>query len=1108
MGHPEFPSDETLAAFIDGQADAETRKRVIEHMVGCNDCYATFEAATAMRQRSYERMERFPKQRRVAVIALLAAAVAAFVAFLAPMLRPRAASGLSKLAAAAPPERIIEGRLTAFPYRPLAPVTRGPGDSISAKNPDNWKLLSVAAQIQEVARKTQSVENLHALGASHLLLGNWDEAVTSLEEALRMETGQAPLAKALATSHDAQLLSDLSAAYYSRAKNLRQTRDYALATESAEDAWRIRKTPEIAWNRAIAIQALHGGQAERAAWTDYLALDATSSWASEAQQRAAKVSSPPNSDLWRLEQRRLMDAATSGDTQTIDRITDLFPTETSSFVQDNVIAVWLDSPPTDRGSRVAGALTREVAAIMNRDHHDSLLQKTVALVDATSDLALLKEAHITYRDARERYSMRDIDQAIVGFRKSRSLFVRAHSPFVALATLYEGSSLYYKNQYAESLKVLNEATSSSPTVAGMLAWARGLDEAELGHVYEALGFLQEALSQFTMAGEGQNAFAVHDLLAQIYYLKVGDDETAWFHRGRTVALLKTVTDPLRWSVWAESLTNTALDEGMPSVARIFADELVSRAQVNRTPDFMCNALVRRARAFANLGESKAAHNDILAAKQLSEKIRASEMRDKVRLFIADGEADIDRSVPTSNLDAAIAFADRVGDHYMAATLRAKRGRIRSRERNLAGAEEDFLRSIVDIEKAARTADAMQRQYSFLVARDYFDEAVDVLLRDNKVEEARTIAARFQRLVLGQPVRERSDDQFSTVSTPHAPPGAAMVAYYVLPNRVSCWVTTTGVSAHVEVLVDREKLKSLVDSLRQAILAVPTESDTRTPQLELTRILIEPIRGYLRDARVLYISPDADLWNVPFAILTGQHGFLIEDFEIQKVASAVNGALRGSSVKSDSPSVFVGFGNPKPNRFSPGAPELSGAEREVSGAARQFSVARVFIGENASKGNFISAAPGSNYLHVAAHATPGTRPDTAAVIMAGGNGTAEFLYAADITKLYLKHCRCVVLSGCKTAPASPSGGVIVLANAFLAAGAHSVIGTLWDIDDTRTPYFFRRFYAELKEGMSAGSALRRAQISAAHDRTSRLRDWAGFQTITTSINGGVDSRTRN
>ena len=50
------------------------------------------------------------------------------------------------------------------------------------------------------------------------------------------------------------------------------------------------------------------------------------------------------------------------------------------------------------------------------------------------------------------------------------------------------------------------------------------------------------------------------------------------------------------------------------------------------------------------------------------------------------------------------------------------------------------------------------------------------------------------------------------------------------------------------------------------------------------------------------------------------------------------------------------------------------------------------------------------------------------------------------------------------------GVVSIARAFLAAGARSVLVTLWAIDDEATMMFMKSFYQHLKEGNTASGAL--------------------------------------
>src|SRR4051812_4585887 len=87
MEHSGFPSDETLAAFIDGRLDDVTRRRVIEHMTGCDECYSVYLAATEMQKAAGAE----PPRRRIihrhfwaATLSISIAAVLTIVVFLHP----------------------------------------------------------------------------------------------------------------------------------------------------------------------------------------------------------------------------------------------------------------------------------------------------------------------------------------------------------------------------------------------------------------------------------------------------------------------------------------------------------------------------------------------------------------------------------------------------------------------------------------------------------------------------------------------------------------------------------------------------------------------------------------------------------------------------------------------------------------------------------------------------------------------------------------------------------------------------------------------------------------------------------------------------------------
>lgn len=66
-------------------------------------------------------------------------------------------------------------------------------------------------------------------------------------------------------------------------------------------------------------------------------------------------------------------------------------------------------------------------------------------------------------------------------------------------------------------------------------------------------------------------------------------------------------------------------------------------------------------------------------------------------------------------------------------------------------------------------------------------------------------------------------------------------------------------------------------------------------------------------------------------------------------------------------------------------------------------------------------------------------------------------------------------------------------AFLAAGAHQVIGTLWRVRDDAARMLCRRLHEELIAGQPAETALRRA-VLAGRDADDNIADWGAFQLI--------------
>ena len=75
------------------------------------------------------------------------------------------------------------------------------------------------------------------------------------------------------------------------------------------------------------------------------------------------------------------------------------------------------------------------------------------------------------------------------------------------------------------------------------------------------------------------------------------------------------------------------------------------------------------------------------------------------------------------------------------------------------------------------------------------------------------------------------------------------------------------------------------------------------------------------------------------------------------------------------------------------------------------------------------------------------------------------------------------------------GVVGMARAFLAAGARSVLVTLWAIDDEATMVFMKSFYQQLREGKTASSAVQQSmKFLRESEQFYKMKYWAPFQLI--------------
>jgi CHAT domain-containing protein len=139
------------------------------------------------------------------------------------------------------------------------------------------------------------------------------------------------------------------------------------------------------------------------------------------------------------------------------------------------------------------------------------------------------------------------------------------------------------------------------------------------------------------------------------------------------------------------------------------------------------------------------------------------------------------------------------------------------------------------------------------------------------------------------------------------------------------------------------------------------------------------------------------------------------------------------------------------------------------------------------------------MHFGVHALLNTeRPAFSGVVltMVKPDGAPQdgVLWLNDIYNLRMP-VNLVVLSGCHTANGReiPGEGLEGLSRAFFFAGARSVVGSLWSVEDRETSLLMQTFYRNLiREKAPAAAAMRRTQLATAGAAsTAAPYYWAGF-----------------
>jgi CHAT domain-containing protein/tetratricopeptide (TPR) repeat protein len=434
-------------------------------------------------------------------------------------------------------------------------------------------------------------------------------------------------------------------------------------------------------------------------------------------------------------------------------------------------------------------------------------------------------------------------------------------------------------------------------------------------------------------------------------------------------------------------------------------------------------------------------------------------------------------------------------------------RVRDGQGRAAEAETEYLKAIEIIEQERHSIHHDELRLSFLssgiaIYGDYIDflirrgRPVDAL-GEGELSRARTLQeglgtrAETARISLGSFPPERLAQRLKST----------LLFYWLGENHSYLWVITP-VKTTCLTLPAAPEIDPIVKSYRQTVMdgRDPLETANANGQ-KLYEMLIEPAKNLIPQGSRVILLPDGSLYGLNFETLIvpgPKLHYWIEDATVTTASSLT--LLASAAAAQSAPrgkSIFLVGDTVSPNADFPTLPQ---AAAEMQSIEKYFPEPRraVLSGGGATPAAYLSSKPEQYaYLHFVTHGTASrTRPLESAVILSKEKDDDSYkLYARDIVKRHLS-AYLVTISACNGAGtrAFSGEGLVGLSWAFLRAGAHNVIGALWEVSDSAAPQLMDKLYDGLSRGQDPAAALRAAKLALLHSEGVFRRPyyWAPFQ----------------
>ena len=873
--------------------------------------------------------------------------------------------------------------------------------------------------------------------------------------------------------------------------------------------------------RARSFEILELRRASLLAWWQFLLRDSRSPWTSIARAHIAKLRNAGDDVSSWLSATRHIENLSDAE---LSRLSVAYPQQARTYAEALYLPSWAEA--VRAGHRKDAALTLHrvavIAAALQGHSGESLLSDVIGGIrdDRTPVLA---QAFALY--LRGRLATRDHEpgKALPDYEAATPLFSSAGNPMSEMSECYAAIALIDLNRPVEArrrLKSLVEsqraAGSRHKALLALALYNLALSDAAEGSWSDALAGATDSLAIFLRLGEHGNAGMVEALIDQSYDF-LGQRHLSWLHGAQALSLLAIGGDTRRQRITIGGLSRSQLRHGQWHSASVLigAERLTENGAVPRDD---CDMWLRLASAEYHLGHDAEWRHALADARHSAAAVADASIRQKLTADVEGVAGSLmrrgDARSAIRHLSVAIDFQEHSDRTLLLPELYLQRGRAYRDTGRTIEAQRDFDRGIQCLERQRRhVPDADLRAGIFDDAAELFDDAVSLALLHNDGPGAFHYVERGRARAMVEEIAWKKGE--ASLLTPISvgtlaaalPADSVLFEYQVLDDALAVFVVRANELHVVRSPVRRDVLEREVRAFVDGLIERHPAHDVEASSQTLFGWLIAPLRPWLSEARTVIVVPDSALQQLPFAALLdgSTHRLLIEEHVLLTAPSAglYVGELGHAKLRprTSPPASVAVFANPslRGGPFEDLDP-LPEAEAEARRVARIYGHAVSFSRATATVPRFLSIAGSCDVVHFAGHTViqPSERWHSA-LLFAPAGGDRGLLTIEQIARSSLQRTRTVVLASCATMRGHTAGieGVPSVARAFLVAGVPSVVGTLWDVDDSEAAPLMQALHERLVKGLPPAEALRAAQLEALQSPVPALRSparWAAFAVL--------------